>query len=79
MYKGVGSLCCVYLTFLKYHMKMKQFDLAETKLLHFHKIFKNGGGEEIWIRLCTKESTKCSVVTKLVCEKGTFHSFKKLF
>ena len=26
-------------------MKMKQFGLTETKLFHFHRIFKNGGGE----------------------------------
>ena len=25
-------------------MKMKYFGLTETKLLHFHRIFKNGGG-----------------------------------
>ena len=27
----------------KYPMKMKQFGLTETKLFHFHRIFKNGG------------------------------------
>ena len=26
-------------------MKMKQFGLTETKLFHFHMIFKNGGRE----------------------------------
>ena len=25
-------------------MKMKYFGLSDTKLLHFHKIFKNAGG-----------------------------------
>ena len=32
----------VYLIFPKYPMKMK-FGLSETKLFHFHRIFKNGG------------------------------------
>ena len=41
MYKGVG----VHLIFLKYPMKMKQFGLTETKLFHFHRILKTGGGE----------------------------------
>ena len=46
MYKGVGdSLCRFYLLFIKYPMKMKQFGLTETKLFHFHKIFKNKGRE----------------------------------
>ena len=27
-------------------MQMKSFGLAETKLFHFHRIFKNGGGGE---------------------------------
>ena len=31
------------LIFLKYPMKMKYFGLTETKLYHFHMIFKNGG------------------------------------
>ena len=26
-------------------MKMKSFGLTETKLFHFHRIFKEGGGE----------------------------------
>ena len=26
-------------------MKMKKFGLVETKLFHFHRILKNGGGE----------------------------------
>ena len=30
---------------LKYPMKMKEFGLTETKLFHFHRIFKTGGGE----------------------------------
>ena len=42
----------------KYLMKMKYFGLTETKLFHFHSIFKNGGGEGVranpltplWIR-----------------------------
>ena len=25
-------------------MKMKSFGVTETKLFHFHRIFKNGGG-----------------------------------
>ena len=37
------SLCLISLIFLKYHMKMKYFGLTETKSLHFHRIFKNGG------------------------------------
>ena len=46
MYKGVGgSLCWFYLIFLKYPIKMKWFGLIETKLFHFHRIFKNGCGE----------------------------------
>ena len=32
------SLCRFYLIFSKYPMK------SETKLFHFHRIFKNGGG-----------------------------------
>ena len=43
--------------FLKYPMKMNMFGLIETKLFHFHRIFKNGSGEQglvranpIWIR-----------------------------
>ena len=44
MFKGVGGwLCRFYLIFLKYPMKMKKFGLTETKLFHFHTIFKNGG------------------------------------
>ena len=39
-----GSLCRFYLIFLKYPMKMIQFGLIETKLFHFHRIFKKGGG-----------------------------------
>ena len=30
--------------FLKYPMKMNMFGLIETKLFHFHRIFKNGSG-----------------------------------
>ena len=48
MYKGVGGwLCRFYLIFLKYLMKMKQFGLTETKLLQFHRIFKNVDGEGV--------------------------------
>ena len=28
-------------------MKMKKFGLTETKLFHFHRIFKNGNGEVV--------------------------------
>ena len=46
MYNGFGcSLCSSYLIFLKYLMKMKYFGLTETKLFHFHWIFKNGERE----------------------------------
>ena len=52
MYKGVGVRFADYLIFLKYSMKMKYF-VTETKLFHFHRIFKNGGGggggEPLWI------------------------------
>ena len=41
--KGVGIRFADFLIFLKYPMKMKQFGLTETKLFHFHRIFKNGG------------------------------------
>ena len=36
--------------YIGYFFKMKQFGLIdETKLFHFHRIFKNGGGGEgIW-------------------------------
>ena len=45
--------------FLKYPMKMKQFGLPETKLFHFHMIFKKRGRKgvqasplnHLWIRL----------------------------
>ena len=34
----------IFLICLTYPMKMKFFGLTETKLFHFHRIFKNGGG-----------------------------------
>ena len=30
--------------FLKFPMKMKKIGLTKTKLFHFQRIFKNGGG-----------------------------------
>ena len=39
-----GSLCWFYLIFLKYSMKIKLFGLTETKLFHFHRVFKNEAG-----------------------------------
>ena len=42
-----GRFVCGYdfiYFFLKYPMKMKSFGVAETKLFHFHRIFKNGWG-----------------------------------
>ena len=61
MYKDMGRLhCSFYLIFLEYFMKMELFGLTETetKLFHFHRIFKNGGGggggmvqaNPLWIR-----------------------------
>ena len=45
MYKGMGGggglLCSFFLNIL--YMEMKQFGLDETKLFHFHRMFKNGG------------------------------------
>ena len=41
-----GSLCWIYLIFLKYPIKMKLFGLTKTKLFHFQRIFKNGGGAQ---------------------------------
>ena len=41
MYKGAGFAFVIYLIFLKYPMKMKKFGLTESKLFHFHRIFKN--------------------------------------
>ena len=45
--------------FLKYPMKMKLFGFHETKLFHFHGIFKNWGMgvrvnplNRLWIRHC---------------------------
>ena len=46
IYKGVGLSLMIFISFfifLKYPMKMKKFDLTETKLFHFHRIFKNRG------------------------------------
>ena len=40
MYNKVG----VRFADLTYPMKMKYFALTESKLFHFHRIFKNGGG-----------------------------------
>ena len=60
--KVSGSLCGFYLIFLKYRMKMKLFGLTETKLFHFHGIFKKQRVERgiqanplsrLWIRLRT--------------------------
>ena len=59
MYKGVGGLLCYIISFFKYPMKMKQFGLTETKLFHFHRIFKKqgrGGG-----------SSKPSCIISLKC------------
>ena len=42
--KARGSPFLFYIVFLKYPMKMKYFGLTESKLFHFHRIFKNGGG-----------------------------------
>ena len=61
-----GVICTMYkcvrvrLIFLKYPMKMKKFGLSETKLFHFHRIFKNREREgfqatplnPLWIRHC---------------------------
>ena len=45
MYKGRWfALLIWFLIFLTYPMEMEYFGLTETKLLHFHRIFKNGGG-----------------------------------
>ena len=45
MYNSVrGGGFSFYLIFFKYPIKMKLFGLTETKLFHFHKIFKEGGG-----------------------------------
>ena len=33
----------LYLILLKYPVKMKSFGLTDTKLFHFHRIFKNRG------------------------------------
>ena len=58
-----GSLCLFYHFFLKQPMEMKSFRLIiGTKLFHFHRIFRNGGGgwksreplHPLWIRHCTK-------------------------
>ena len=38
---GFASL--IFLSFLKYPMKIKYFGLTETKLFHFHRIFKTRG------------------------------------
>ena len=35
-----------FIIFLKYPIKMKQFGLTETKLFHFHRVFKKGRGFE---------------------------------
>ena len=44
MYKeGFALLISTHL-FIKYPIKMKEFGLTETKLFHFHGIFKGGGG-----------------------------------
>ena len=40
MCKGREFALLIYLLFLKYPLKMKQFGLSETKLFHFHGIFK---------------------------------------
>ena len=43
--KGVSYvLKCGVLTNFKYPIKMILFCLTETKLYHFHRIFKNGRG-----------------------------------
>ena len=46
--KGFICIKCgvvgVYLIFLKYPLKIKRFGFTETKLFHFHRIFKMGGG-----------------------------------
>ena len=78
IYKGVcvcgggGSSFADFVSlFLKIsHMKMRQFGLTETKLFHFHRLFKNGGGgggagtkvrtnplNLLWIRHCNP--TRC--------------------
>ena len=38
-----GFALLILSRFLKYPMKMKLFGLTETKLFHFHKIFKKWG------------------------------------
>ena len=40
MYKGVGFALVIVSHFLKYPVEMKLFCLTETKLFHFHRIFK---------------------------------------
>ena len=45
MYNGVGvRFADIAPFFLKYPMHMNYFGLAETKLIHFHRMFKTGGG-----------------------------------
>ena len=44
MYKGTGFAFLIYLIFLKYAMKIQYFGLTESKLFHFHRIFKKRGG-----------------------------------
>ena len=39
---GVRFADFISVFFLKYPMKMELFGLTETKLFHFHRIFKNG-------------------------------------
>ena len=48
MFKGLRVRYAVFfLIFFKYPVKMKLFGLTETKLFHFYRIFKNGGGEGV--------------------------------
>ena len=44
MYKVMGFTLLILSHFRKHPMKMKYFGLTETKLFHFRRIFKNGGG-----------------------------------
>ena len=57
--KGWGYALLILSHFLKYPMKIKKIGLIETKLFHFHRIFKNegqvGGSSEARV-LCKQQS-----------------------
>ena len=64
--KSVGVRFAYFITFfLKHPMEMKSFRLIiGTKLFHFHRIFRNGGGggsreplHPLWIRHCATVRT----------------------